>query len=765
MITRAIGFFFLLVFAQAGLAQTIEVRSGDHDDFTRLVLNLPERLEWTSETSANGVSVVFPNGKLVFDTSKVFDRISRDRLKEISAPAGAARLDLAFDCECTIRPFWNDRTMLVIDIAESASKPTPIPQPAHASARPNQNMTRNAPMKQKTVSAAATMLSEHLDNSLGIPIGNVVATPAARLQAPEPATPGLNLPRMQEELLNNLARAASQGLLTPRRGAKTRRAAATGAPIPDPEESTEPEPAKVVPTPLSANLNLHAQSSIDREMRTHFKGKFSLSGHADCTNDNLIDIPAWGTEATFHTQVGALSGRLLGEFDTPDRAVALELARLYAYFGFGHEMRQVLSFVETDDSGTDVLREMSVIFDEGHAPPGSLFAGQLGCDNASALWAALSYETLPQDTAIDLDAIQRGFAALPRHLRRYLGPLLSTKLTRVGHVETANQILRIIDRIQTDEAPAASMARAELAQAEGEPRRAEAALETVAESNSEPSADAVLKLINQKLDAQQGISFDLAQLAGAYAQENRGAPLGQDLAQAYLSALAASGAFEQSYAEFDRLLPDLAPQHEQPVRESLIAHLTESADTIDFLRYTLAGRAGDPTNLKPETASAIARRLLENGFETAALGFVARPSAGLNGRPQRLLRAEIALAQNRSRQAEIELIGINGPDADALRAQALEQAGEHRAASEFFMASDQPKEAEKAAWMAGDWDQVGTSDEPVLQDVARLMQAVATTKDPQVTGVLAQNRKLLEESAKARKTLENLLEAKPGPQG
>ena len=768
MTTRALSLLLLVAFAQSAYAQTVSVRSGAHDSFTRLVLNLPERLDWVIENTESGASVVFPQSNVTFDTSKVFNRVTRDRLEDISAPSGAARLDLTFDCNCTLQPFWNDRTMLVLDLAENTTSPIPMTAANRPLTVPPEGVARTVPKNPQTTSAAAAMMIAQHDSGLGTrpkrdaPHASIGVAPQA------PLTPNANLPRVQAELLNNLARAASRGLLTPKRITRLRPGAvpdyAANAPTQSLAKAVAPDPQKETPAALPANLNLHAQSSIDREIRAHIEGNFSLSGHPACIADDLIALPTWGGEAPFHQQIGALSGRLLGEFDTPDATVALELAHLYAYFGFGHETRQILNLAEIDAPGTDILAEMAIILDDGHAPQDSLFAGQLGCDTAAALWSALSYETLPNDSAIDLKAIQRNFAALPRHLRFYLGPLLSRKLTRAGHVGSADQILRMVDRSQTDETPDASMARAELAQAEGKSEEAAAGLETVVESSAEPSAGAVLKLITKRLAAKQEISFDLAQLAGAYAHENRGAELGQDLARAYLSALAASGAFGQAFDEFDRLLPDLVPDSHDMIHQTLIEYLTSNADDLTFLRHTFAGHAKRDRNLAPEIAAAVAKRLLGNGFETAALEFVSAPLPGQEGRAHRLIRAEIALTQNRARQAEIELIGLSGPEADALRAQALELAGDHRAASEYFLASDQPDKAQNAAWLAEDWEQVGTSDDPVLQNVARMMQGDENGSDPQIAGVLAQSRRLLEDSAKARATLGNLLNAKPGPQ-
>lgn len=768
MISRVLSLLLFFAFAQAAAAQTVAVRSGDHDSFTRLVLNLPDRLDWTSESTPTGASVIFPKNSVAFDTSAVFDRITRDRLTNISAPTGAARLDLTFDCKCTLRPFWNDRTMLVLDIAENPVTPAAENPAKRSVVTPRSSVVGMVPMKPEAPSAAAEMMTAQHGSARGTRTSGSVPLPRKEDAGDTAQAGNVNLPKMQEELLNNLARAASQGLLTPNRATRARPSAipdyAASAPTQEPEKPVAVEPLKETTTPLPANLNLHAQSSIDREIRAHIEGNFSLSGHPACISDDLIALPDWGDEAPFHQQIGALSGRLLGEFDMPNPVVALELARLYAYFGFGYETRQILNIVEIDAPGTDILSEIATILDEGHARQHSLFTGQLGCDNAAALWSALSYETLPQDRAIDLNAIERNFAALPQHLRLYLGPLLARKLTRAGHVESADQVLRILERAQTDEAPEATMARAELAQAEGDPEEAKAELETVVESNAQPSADAVLKLIDQRLAAREEISFDLAQLAGAYAQENRGAELGQNLARAYLSALAASGAFGESFGEFDRLAADLAPDSKDMVRQTLIEYLVTNADDLTFLRHTLAGQARNAEALAPEVSSAIAQRLLENGFETEALDFVSAPLPGRKGRTQRLIRAEIALAKNQPRQAEVELIGLSGLEADALRAQALDMVGEHRAASEYFMASDQPTKAQEANWLAEDWDQIIASDDPVLQNVARLMQADSTTSDPQANGVLAKNRRLLEDSAKARATLGNLLEAKPAPE-
>ena len=105
----------------AEAAQTVAVRSGVHDGFDRLVLDMPGRRPWHVVTRENGASVIFDGAALRFELGAVFDRIGRQRLRAISSSAGGGRLDLAFACACRIESFWHAGAMLVIDIFDALS--------------------------------------------------------------------------------------------------------------------------------------------------------------------------------------------------------------------------------------------------------------------------------------------------------------------------------------------------------------------------------------------------------------------------------------------------------------------------------------------------------------------------------------------------------------------------------------------------------------------------------------------------------------------
>ena len=76
-------------------AQTVEVRSGEHANFTRLVFNLPERMDVDLRYQADGVVLSFERDGLTFDTGTVFARVPTTRLKAMSVDASRMTLTLA----------------------------------------------------------------------------------------------------------------------------------------------------------------------------------------------------------------------------------------------------------------------------------------------------------------------------------------------------------------------------------------------------------------------------------------------------------------------------------------------------------------------------------------------------------------------------------------------------------------------------------------------------------------------------------------------
>jgi len=750
MIRLLLPLLALLLPAMA-TAQTVPVRSGAHAEFTRLVLDMPRRVTWRVQTRETGASVIFETSDdapdLDFELDSVFDRIGRERVRAVAA--GPGRLEIDFACACDLRAFWHGARMLVLDIAEV---PQPPPETARSSSRPGPGLDPDG-LRQR--STASTSLADRLDDMTG-PTAPAPDTPQS-LQAP-----GSDFSAMRDALIEQLGLAASRGLLEPARRGPHKAARdkpgtrAKGAKV----EAARP----VLDTASRATANMRVRNSIDPGLSESSQPPAARGQEQTCPAKPWMEVAAWGGADAFHAERGRLTRNLLGEFDRTKETVALDLARFYLHHGFGAEARMALDLRGISDLQSEVLREMAVIVDreEFNAPPG--LAGALDCEASATLWALLAVPDVPEDLTFDHKALLRAFVLLPDGLRRTLGRALARRLLKAGHHETSRSILRLIDRETGSTQPEAALVRAELATARQEPDAARTALRVAVKSNSSPSAEALLALIEDYQDREEPVPLDKAELAGALSHEHRGTGLGDRLARAYITALAGAGAYDRAVSEFERLYPDLtARQADMAIAEMLIAAMTAAADDVTFLRHTLSGRLGAPGDFGPRVARGLSRRLLETGFPSRAAAFLAAGFAGHDAPASRLLRAEIALAQAQPRAAEAELAGLGGADADRLRAQARSLAGDHAAAAQLYAGAGQTEAAARAAFLAADPGPLSDAPDPVLRDVGHLLQRREDDAPASEAAPLAQQRRLLGSVAEAREVLNRLLAATPGP--
>lgn len=678
--TLSLMFFCL---AGAASAQTVVIRSGEHGTFTRIAFDMPYRADWRVEPHPDGAKIIFSDAELVFDTTQVFDRIGRNRLRGVKTTPGQLHLDFA--CDCGVQAFRHADRMLVLDIAESFPSGDMTKGHSQALAAGWTSSTGITPL-----STATTHLSRTLRTSLPRPEDADVTE--TRSITPDNVT--FDLTETRERLLRELGRASSQGLLTPKRKSHPE-------PLSKPVETTS---ATDVDTPRneasiatreprnadSVRLHMRAQSSIDSAITSVRDGSITPYDPQElCSPKAWLDVPSWAGTGAFHQQVGDLNRQLLREFDDPDNEIALKLARLYLYFGFGPEARHILDLRPERSEQDDILREMAMVMDRGHAPDTARLATMAGCGEPAVLWALLAMQTVPQETVFDHKALLRSFAGLPASLRDIFGPELARRLIEARHARTAQDILRMTERTGATDQSDLALARADLAKTGGDHETAQTELGAAIANNSLTAPDALGQLIEGLLSRGAPVPLDKAELAGAYAYENRGTELGRRMTRTYLAALGASGAFAKAVSEFDRLRPDLDATGTAGIATSLMQQITRHADDMTFLRHALSDHLITPDMVGAALGVGIAKRLLEAGFAEHAGKFVAADLPGRGARMAKLTRAEIALMRERPRQAEVELLGLDGPDANSLRAKARSLVGDHAAAQILFAASDQ----------------------------------------------------------------------------
>jgi hypothetical protein len=744
-----------VLWAGSALAQTVEVRAGEHDTFTRLVFRLPERLDYTLSQAGSVAELRFARQGLEFDTSVVFERVPRTRLAALDGTSDGDPLRLLLDCACDTRAFWYGESALVLDISDPApSSEAPSPDTGVTSeARPAR--LRPLPLPAGGPSPAARLVADTLQDvprpSLDTPVQDA-ALEAGRAQ-----------------LIKQLGRAASQGLLTPLRRPPARSARTAQLPAPGSDAAThDPAPDKtdreaVERSADPSNVNLRAETSLDRAARPAMTNGLDPAGR-QCPDPETVDVTRWTDGRAFPAQLGALRTDLLGEFDVPDQSAVMALARLYVHFGFGAEAGEVLAQMGERSPEAKALSAMAEILETGDAGPHlAALSGKMGCPPHAALWSALSRRKLPADQPMNAESILQGLSALPPHLRAHVGPMLAKRFLESGFERHGARVRRMLDRSDVTRTPEAELVGAEVAMSRGETQKAEDELEAVVTQNAEPSPAALLRLVESRVARGADISYETAQLTGAYALEHRGTPLGAALADAHLSALAFSGAFDEAFAGLAKRQAD-GGAAVRALRSELVAHLTKRAEDHDFLRLITAPRNARPEALDPAAATAAGRRLLSLGFLSEAARF-ARPEVP-NGasRARQLLRAEIALNDGRPLEAERALVSLSGKEVDLLRARARSRAGDHDAARRIYTGLGRMEAARRQAWLAADWPALAEDADAPMADVARAILKAASRDEGTAGGVLARDRQRLEASGETRELVRKLFAARPEPE-
>ncbi len=586
----------------------------------------------------------------------------------------------------------------------------------------------------------------------------------ATAAAPSPSSPSLK--DAERRLAEELARAMSQGLLDPAAPPMTPRPA-TDQDAPGSEEQTDAEDRAAGPgTPgePSEPAPLRAVTAFDAAQA----GPGSPPDpDTDCLPAAALDVAAWGDGTPFPEQLARARARLATYEKTPSPGATAALARLYIHFGFGAEARAALRVAPIEPERRAVLSALAAVMD-GEAAGESPLAAQIACPGPGPLWALLA---APPQGAITPEAaasVRRSFAALPLHLRRHLGPDLADRLRLGEQPDAAHALIRGLDRSDASPNAARDLAAARLAEDRGDAAAADARLSAVIAEDGPDAPRALAELIRARAARGDRVTPEMASRAGLYAREARGTPEEPELERAHVIALASSGAHRQAA----RLLKEAGWPGNDPAAAHVLGQLARSAPDAVFLAEAMALSDAVAAALPLATATAVGLRLLDLGFAERAAPYLAGEIAGASSEERAaraVARARLALATGRPERAEVELLGVAGEDAQALRAEARRRSGDYRGAREAYLDTDREAAATRAAWLAGDWDALVASDDPLLARTARLLrgddpepaeEAAGGTEElaAQPGGAsLAASREALARSADARATLQELL--------
>ena len=796
-------------------AEVITLRAGDHPTFTRLVLSIPAGRTWRIGRTDTGYRVDTGNPADSFDLDQAFARIQRDRVAALGPAEPGGGLNITLACDCHVQAFQWLADEVVIDVIDGPAPPdapfetaladrmltgpqTP-PPPTQAVAPAPQGDAGPEPLAAfalgvddpPTPDAAALtdlMVAQPLLPVLLQPPAGVVL-PSVQPRDPLVPDPGAHvgsvgvaadISQTERAIIESFGRAASQGLLD--------LALATDPEPPDPDpDDTDHAPAEVAddhpePTtdaghdaqdtltdlqmaigpsaldrfaltgPQSQQPGITAHTSIDQlQPLAGTTGQIPPQG-GSCLDPQLLEIETWGDDRDFASQIAERLTMLTTELDDYREGAVEALARTYLFFGFGREAVQVLGLDDRSSQERRVLLALAHLVDEV-PEPGSVFADQLGCATAAALWTAIARGSLAGTSENERIAATAAFRALPPMLRGHLGARLAQLFLDFGDAGAADSILQTAqanltaDRLQTD------LTAADIALETEGPAAAIDALAGLAEVDMRLTPEALVQLIDLTLAEGHQVDPALLSLADSMVYEHRGEPAAAALTAVQARAQIAADGFDAAFA----LLADGGEPLSAEVRTSLLQEAS----------LALTARATDPAFLDfafddlPVTGSAgvenaVASRLVTLGFADRAAALLQTPAVGADAGERRYLEAEIALQLDQPEAVEPLLGGLSDPRAAGLVARARAAQGTYVAAS--GTASDPAGTLADAsgAWRAGEWSVLEQSQDALLRAASGAILTDPPTPDP--AAPLAAGRALLQDATATRDLAAQLLE-------
>ncbi|SOC06838.1 hypothetical protein [Rhodobacter maris] len=773
----------LLALASPGVAQQIDVRSGEHDGFSRLVFMFPPGTGWRTERVEGGYRLETETPRR-FDLANVFRLIPKDRIRAVSADLDERSVFIETGPEVHLESFQLPIGAVVIDIADGADttpiaaagmQPGPVPPARSYRPEPNQGYLD---LYWAGRPAAPQPGPPPGDAGEGI-TAEVAPKPApppepspefTRLVAPDPRINAAEL-----ALIDQLGRAASQGLITMQMPADAPAHEAThDGPAPTAELAAEhaPDTSHAAATqggdatghpsaaPKEEGLALQSETVIDRDMAALFDAsRLTELGHS-CPSDRGYDLQSWLSEAPPAQQISEARRDLLEEFDKP-RAESLEhLAQIYIALGFGAEAHALYPAFGLDTPPR--IAALADLVEGNRPPPRPEFGAQISCNGKAALWALLALPEPPAKAMVNFGAVVRAYAALPGDIRNLIGPQLSARLIEVGAPDVAATVRSMLARAPVNTATALDVIDAQIDLSAGKVATATERLDRVAKSGNETAAEALALSIETKLSEGVAIAQADVENASALALQLRGSPLGAQLTRAAILGEGSTGQFDAAFHALELWDTPEEDAVRERTRNDLVAMQAKLPDDKRFIETFFRHRnAWSPEQIAPEVQVALADRLARIGFWISARTVIAPETRGTPG--GRLALARAALAGHDAAAAYSHLIGLDGENAAQLRGEALSLLGRHDSAEQAFAEAGDTTSQTEAAWRAGDWRHVADAGSETQKRFLALFEdgaapAASDATGAQPPGPIAAANDLLARSEAERAAFAKLME-------
>ncbi|HHX90636.1 MAG TPA: hypothetical protein GX700_12905 [Paracoccus sp.] len=662
-------------------ARTILVTTGEHEDFTRVVLQSARPIDWELQPQTPGsterrLSITAPDRRI--DLSRAFRRIPRLRLADlVRTPEG---LGLRLNCDCPIEA-WTERSgLVVLDIGNPRQSPRPAPVLPPRAAAPALPFSQDELARTAGTALARTWPPETMRSDL--------PGPAARQGPPPSPISDTETQAIMHRLTADVASALTQGILDP---APDRTMQTDMIRLSDEDTISAIPPSLRVMTVLQRPDDHAARLPDDQP--------------GPCAAAAALDFATASAARNFNDALASGLSRWVGEFDQPEPDTTRDLVVLYLQHGFGAEARALIEHASHPVPGRDLLLGFADTLEGRHSNSRLRLAEQHGCGGAAAMLAALAGAP-PRALKARGGDIASTFAQSPGVMRAGLGGALIGALVEADAVDAARMVADTLRRTPLARPGDLQRADALLDRARGEALQAGARLTF----HASEEVDSVQLRLQIALETGATVPPSVLLDAEALAGSHRATPEGSDLLATLIRLQIAAGAPDKAMDLHDRLSSwgNGTPQARSvadDLHDMVWSALALQAADPDLLALVLNRNDWRIPSFSADTRAALAERLLGFGLTEAAESLLPFPGSAR----ERHLLARIHLEQADPDLALALLTEDQSPEARLLRANALQARGEHRAASALFAEVGAFDAAARNALLAGDWAMLETA--------------------------------------------------------
>jgi hypothetical protein len=400
---------FLLLTPLWALAEIVPVIAGEHADFTRVVLTIPQGSEWGTANTNGVFSVVLPP-TTSFDINGVFDKIPRTRIAAIQINKDNNHLEIELSCSCAGNAYLYRDVYLVIDFKESRNRNT-LRAP-----------TMNTHQKLVTQSQLPPWWNDAFtpETSPNI-LGN----------SPEVVPMQHEMPvQIFERITKDIATAVTNGRIEIDR--MNIDGFNTTAPIGDNQTARQVIPA----------IGLGSQE---------------IPPPNKPSNENFDVCETYGSSKMFsyiptalpYRDISQLRQALFSEAGRIDESAFIQLAIAHLEIGMATEARHLLINLPNSTPEIELLTRISQIIDQKSIAKDDIRQYR-HCTNSLYLWYFLSAESEPLDTT-DSKNILLQFKSISTWLQHTIFLQLYDKLQIGGEISAAEEIAAYVNISQANE--------------------------------------------------------------------------------------------------------------------------------------------------------------------------------------------------------------------------------------------------------------------------------------------------------------------------